>query len=78
MSPRKRHRKPAVIHLPAEFEAGPNYVVAIVKADEHHTLGIRFESPEHIAEFTSRLMDLAAQVWPDNPWVKIYLDEGEP
>jgi hypothetical protein len=39
------------------------------------TIGIRFTSPEHLLETFSQLMEAGTKVWPDNPWIKEYLED---
>lgn len=72
-----RERHPKRIVLPVEFQANKDHVVAVVKG-RNGTVGLRFESPEHLLEFFHHLIEKAVQVWPDNEWIKEYLrEEGE-
>ncbi|KRT69337.1 MAG: hypothetical protein XU15_C0011G0163 [candidate division NC10 bacterium CSP1-5] len=69
-----RARNPTVVQLPVTFYAEKDHVAAIFYVGES-TLGIRFESPEQMLEFFSRMMDQAVKVWPDNSWIKEYLSD---
>jgi hypothetical protein len=72
-------RVPEVVRLPATFHAMKDHVVAVMETPlpgiEHATIGLRFESPEQLLEFFSKLIEKAAVVWPDNKWIKEYFSE---
>lgn len=69
----KRLRIPETVKLPVEFYAKKDHVVAVMRIGDS-SIGIRFNSPEHILEFMTNIMEKAAKVWPDNEWVKEYLE----
>lgn len=74
--PRKRRpRIPEIIELPVSFHAYKTHVLALFTIDENKTIGVRFQSPEQMLEFFTQLMEKAALVWPDNPWIKEYLSD---
>lgn len=64
-----------VTELPFTFSAGKNHVVAVMWIDEETSMGIRFESPEHLLTFCSELMEKAAEVWPNNQWIREYMED---
>lgn len=68
----RRPRLPEVAVIEPEFHAYKDHVTAIFWIDGN-SIGVRFQSPQHILEFMSKLMDKAAIVWPDNEWIKEYL-----
>jgi hypothetical protein len=70
----KRVRIPEVVHLPVQFQTGRGHVVAIYHINGS-TLGVRFESPEQMLTFFTKLMEKAVKVWPDHPLVKEYLSD---
>lgn len=74
MKYRKRVRIPETVNLPVQISAKKDHVVAVFWIGES-SIGVRFNSPEHSLEFTSQLMEKAAQVWPDNEWIKELFDE---
>ena len=63
------------IHTDVVFETGPGYVRAgfpqFMIVD-----GIQFTSVEMIMEFSVSLMEKAKEVWPDNPIIKMYLEDS--
>lgn len=63
------------IHLPVTFEAGKGFVTAVIHID-NSTLGLKFESPEQLLMFFTELMEIAVIAWPDNEWIKLYLEDG--
>lgn len=65
-------RIPEVVKSAVEFHAYKNHIVAIFPVGQS-TIGIRFESPEQLLEFFNRMMEKAVVVWPDNEWIKEYL-----
>lgn len=67
-------RNPKVVQLPVTFEAHLDHVVAIMAIGDS-TIGIRFTSPEMIAEFCMQLMEKAKTVWPDNPLIQEYVSD---
>jgi hypothetical protein len=71
---KKRVRIPETVNLPIEFHAKKDHVVGVIWLGES-SIGIRFNSPEHILEFMSLLMEKAVLVWPDNEWIKEYLSD---
>jgi hypothetical protein len=52
-----------------QISAKKDHVVAVFWLGES-SIGLRFNSPEHILEFMSQVMEKAALVWPDNEWIK--------
>ena len=76
-----RNRNPKLVRLPVDFEAHPDHVVAVIPIDpllwakRPATIGLRFESPEHLLEFFDRMMVKACQVWPENEWIQEYMRE---
>lgn len=62
-------RIPETIHLPCTFHAKRDHIVAVFQIGES-TIGIRFDSPEHLLYFMSAMMDKAALTWPEDEWVK--------
>lgn len=70
----KPPRIPEVVHVPVTFQAMPDHVVAIISIDGRSTIGIRFNSPEQMLTFFSEMMEKAVIVWPENEWIKEYLD----
>lgn len=81
-SPNKKRRparsnvgKIPKINTSTTFEAGQGYVTAVITLDEKSTIGIRFESPEQMLEFCSGLMKHAVLAWPDNEYVKYYMEQ---
>lgn len=71
---RNQQVKIPAVHLPVTFEAGRGFVTAVFHIGGS-TIGVRFESPEQILEFFTQLMESAAIAWPDNEWIKLYLEE---
>jgi len=69
-----RPRIPEKVNLPVTFKAMKDHVVAIIYINKS-TIGLRFESPEHMLTFFSEMMEKAAIVWPDNTWIKEYLSD---
>ena len=67
-------RIPEIARLPVTFKAMKDHVVGIIHIGES-TIGLRFESPEHLLLFFSELMEKAVLVWPDNEWIQEYLSE---
>lgn len=63
------------VHLPVTFQAMSDHVVAIISVGNGSTIGLRFESPEHMLTFFTAMMQEAAKVWPDNEWIKYYLED---
>ncbi len=76
MRHRKRVRIPETVNLPVQIKAKKDHVVAVFWIGES-SIGIRFNSPEHILEFMSQVMEKAAIVWPENDWIKEFLDETD-
>jgi hypothetical protein len=71
-----RPRIPEVARLPVTFKAMKDHVVVIFHINQS-SIGLRFESPEHMLTFFTEMMEKAAIAWPDNEWIKEYLsDEG--
>lgn len=66
--------KAPTIQLPITFEAGKGFVTAVIHI-QGSTLGLRFESPEHLLSFFTELMESAILAWPDNEFIKYYLEE---
>lgn len=62
------------ITLPITFEAGKGFVTAVIHID-NSTLGLRFESPEQLLGFFTELMENAIIAWPNNEFIKMYLEE---
>ena len=69
-----RQRNPHIIWEQPRFEAHKDHIVAVIELSPNQTIGIRFHSPEHLLEFMNRMMEKAAEVWPDNPWIKEWLE----
>ncbi len=65
-------RIPEVAHMPVTFHAKKDHVVAVFHIAKNQTIGIRFESPEQMLEFFTRVMDKAVLVWPNNQLVIEY------
>lgn len=57
-------------HVVAVFDLGP-----VGPNGQGMTIGVRFESPEQLMEFSSRLMDKAVLVWPEHHLCKEYQSE---
>lgn len=70
------NRKPVVIPTSVEIQANRDHVVMIVPVG-NGTVGIRFESPEHMLSIFHELMAAAQKVWPDNEWIQEYQSEDE-
>lgn len=68
-------RADVVIYTPPKFEAKEDHVVAILPIKDFGTIGVRFESVEQLLEFSAKLMDCAAEVWPDHPLINMYQEE---
>jgi hypothetical protein len=67
-------RIPEVVRgLPVTFHAKKDHVVAIIPLG-NSTIGLRFESPLQLLNFFSEMMEKAALVWPENEWIKEYLN----
>lgn len=69
-----KQRSPKVARLPVTFRAMSDHVVAIYEIDGKSTIGMRFESPEQMLSFFSEMMEKAVKVWPDNEWIKEYME----
>jgi hypothetical protein len=57
-----------------------DHVVAVINLGSTvpispQTIGLRFESPEHMLTFFHEMLEKAVIVWPDNKWIKEYLEE---
>lgn len=72
MANKNKPRIPVVEHLPVTFHAKETHVVAVFELGPNQTIGLRFESPEMMLEFFSKMMEKATLVWPNNEWVKEY------
>lgn len=70
-----KDRKPISIYVPIAIEPMKDHIVGTFKIDNHISINIRFDSPEQLLEFFSRMMEAAAVVWPDNDWIREYLSE---
>ena len=57
------------------FEAMADHVVAVIHLGPDQTLGLRFLSPEHFLTFANGLIEKACEVWPDDPYIKMYLED---
>ncbi|GIK42458.1 MAG: hypothetical protein BroJett011_62910 [Chloroflexota bacterium] len=62
--------------IPVTFEAGPGFVTVVIHIGPN-TIGLRFESPEQLLEFFTGLMEHATIAWPDNPFIRMYLEDEE-
>jgi hypothetical protein len=62
------------VRLPVTFEAGKGFVTAVFHIDRS-TIGIRFEHPEQMLTFFTQLMESAIIAWPDNEFIKYYLQD---
>jgi hypothetical protein len=71
---RNRAGKIPSIQLPVTFEAGRGFVTAVIHV-QGSTLGIRFEQPEQMLTFFTELMENALIAWPDNEFIKYYLED---
>jgi hypothetical protein len=71
----RRPRLPEVAYLTPEIHAYKDHVTAVFWIGDNQSVGIRFESPEHILRFMELVMDKAAITWPDNEWIKEYLSD---
>lgn len=66
------------VHIvPAEVLAGNGYVVLVlpfrpIEDKMPDTVGLRFTSPEHMLAVFTEIIEKAAEVWPDNKWIKEY------
>jgi hypothetical protein len=67
--------KVPALRLPVSFEAGKGFVTTVFHIDDNSTIGIKFESPEQMLSFFTRLMEHAAIAWPDDPFIQYYLLE---
>jgi hypothetical protein len=63
--------------LPARVEAKEDHVVLIVNIPPNSTIGLRFYSPEHLLETFEKLLDAAAEIWPDNEFIRMYVNDNE-
>jgi hypothetical protein len=70
----RRVRISETVALPVEFYAKKDHVVGVMWIGES-SIGLRFNSPEHILEFMTKLMDKAVKVWPDNELIREYLSD---
>lgn len=61
------------IQLPVTFEAGKGFVTVVFHI-QNSTIGIRFEQPEQMLTFFTELMENALIAWPDNEFIKMYLE----
>ena len=72
-------RIPEVVRLPVTFHAMKDHVVAIFTLTSpvigKFTVGLRFEQPEQLLAFFSQMMEKAVMVWPDNEWIREYLQD---
>lgn len=72
--PKKPRILVETVELPAEFRAYQDHVVAIIWVG-NSSIGIRFNSPEHILTFMTELMEKAKLVWANNPLIQEYLSD---
>lgn len=63
------------IKLPVTFEAGRGFVTAVIHIDDS-TLDLKFESPDQLLSFFTGLIENAVIVWPDNEFIKYYLENN--
>jgi hypothetical protein len=68
-------RADATLITAPKFEAKEDHVVAVLPIEGFGSFGLRFESPEHLLEFFTQLVECAAEVWPDHPIIKMYQEE---
>ena len=68
-------RNPAIAELPVTFQANDDHVVAIFEFDNNHTIGIRFTSPGMMLAFCVGVIEKAAEVWPDDEFIKKWQEE---
>jgi len=61
-----------VAHLPVTFHALSHHIVAVLQIGEDQTIGLRFESVEHLLTFCTELIEKAAVTWPDHPLIREY------
>jgi len=62
-----------VARLPVTFEVGHGFVTAVIHID-NSTVGLRFDSPEHLLSFFVEIMENAVIAWPENPLIKSYVE----
>lgn len=66
---------PAIaLQTPITFEVGPGFVTAVIHFG-NSTMGLKFETAEQLLIFFSELIENAAMAWPDDPYIRMYLDE---
>lgn len=58
------------------FEAGKGFVTAVIHIDGS-TIGVKFQSPEHMLEFFTGLMEHAVIAWPNDPFIRYYLQDDD-
>jgi len=79
MAKRKRPRKNvSTVRMGATFRAEKDHVVVVFDLGEGvGTLGLRFESPNHMFEFFTSLTEAAAKVWPENEFIQYYMEADD-
>ena len=60
--------------LPVTFEAGRGFVTAVIHIKDS-TIGLKFISPEQLLTFFTEMMNHAVIAWPDDEFIRYYLDE---
>ena len=73
---RNRVGKIPAFVAPVTFEVGKGFVTAMIHI-ENSTIGLRFESPEQLLSFFSELMENAVIAWPNNEWIKYYVQDEQ-
>lgn len=69
-----RERIPLTVQQNITIEIHPDHITAIIWIDEKTSIGVRFNSPEHLLEFSTVMLNAAAKVWPNNEYIKEYLN----
>lgn len=64
-----------VMRRKVTIESEKGRVIAVVPLDDSSSIGIRFETPEQLLEFCHGLIEEAAKVWPNDPYMQEYLSE---
>ena len=68
-----RKRNPVTATRNIDIELHSDHITAVVWIDKDTSIGVRFNSPEHLLEFSTKMLEAAAKVWPDNPYIKEFL-----
>jgi hypothetical protein len=71
-------KKPVTIKQEPRIEIHQDHITAVFYLDQFEegvSIGIRFNSPEEVLEFSTKLMEAASRRWPENEYIKEYQDE---